>query len=395
MSQTNENVKKPTNLLQKIVVLAIVVALSAVASVGFVAQRNYKETVVSSDALTEVKQLSEYLPNLKGTKLDTPIFVYDSGVPGGSVLYVGGTHPYEPATSMSAYVLMENIKVQKGKVFVIPQASYSATTVGMLGNAYPANFDVKTEWGKATYKIGDRCTNPLDQWPDSFTYIHYPSGQSQAYQDLRNLNRCYPGRADGTPTERVAFAIMELIRNEKIDMSIDCHEASIMYPVVSTYVAHDRSMDIAMMAAMDLSATTFDMKIEQSPKSLKGFTHREWGDYSDTLAVLMETPEPFIDRIVGPMTKALMLDGKDLFLSFAGAKHLTFVPYTLEDGWPMAKRVGRHLSGAAKVIEYMNQFYPEKEVLATWPSYNELVEHDCGYFLHDPAKADPKLVFKI
>ena len=89
---------------------------------------------------------------------------------------------------------------------------------------------------------------------------------------------------------------MELIRNEKIDMSIDCHEASIMYPVVSTYVAHDRSMDIAMMAAMDLSATTFDMKIEQSPKSLKGFTHREWGDYSDTLAVLMETTEATASR---------------------------------------------------------------------------------------------------
>lgn len=386
---------QPSKLLQKIIILAVVAVLAAIGGISFRNQRLFKETVVSSDALTETRWLSDYLPSLKGTYSDTPIFVYDSGVEGGSVLYMGGTHPYEPACSLSAFIMMENIKVEKGRVFIIPQASYSATTSGILGNAYPVSFDIKTDWGKSTFKIGDRVTNPLDQWPDSFTYIHYPSGQSQAYQDLRNLNRCYPGRPDGTLTERVAFAVMELIRSEKIDMSIDAHEASLMYPVVGTYVAHDRAMDIAMMAAMDLSATTFDMKIEQSPGSLKGFTHREWGDYSDTLAVLMETPEPFIDRIVGPLTEDLMTEGKDLFLSFAGDKGLTFVPYSLETGWPMRTRVGRHLSGAAKVVEYMGMFFPEKQVIATWPSYEELQELDCGHFLHDPATADPDLVFKI
>lgn len=168
-----------------------------------------------------------------------------------------------------------------------------------------------------------------------------------------------------------------------------------MYPVVGTYVAHDRAMDIAMMAAMDLSSSEFDMKIEQSPGSLKGFTHREWGDYSDTLAILMETPEPFIDRIVGPMTEELMTTGQDLFLSFAGEKGLTYVPYDLETGWPMETRVGRHLSGCAKAIYYMNMFYPEKELVATWPSYNELVEKGVGAFLHDPSTADPAQVYEV
>lgn len=383
------------SLLQKIIALAVMLALGAIAGYSFHDQRTYKETVVSSSALTEVRMLSDYLPSLKDTYGDTPIFIYDSGVEGGSVLYLGGTHPYEPATSLSAYILMENIQVEKGVVYVIPQANYSATTTGMLGNAYPTYYTVDTEWGSQTYKIGDRCTNPLDQWPDSFTYIHYPSGQQQAYQDLRNLNRCYPGREDGTFTERVAYAIMELIRTEEIDMSIDTHEASIMYPVVATYVAHDRAMDIAMMAAMDLTATSFDMKIEQSPSGLKGFTHREWGDYSDTLAVLMETPEPFIDRIVGPMTVQLMTEGTDLFLSFAAEKGLTYVSYNLEEGWPMRTRVGRHLSGAMKAIYYMGQFYPEKEVIATWPSYEDLQENDCGYYLHDPAAADQSYVYHI
>lgn len=384
-------------ILLKVICLVLALVLAAIAGVSFYDQRHYKETVVVSDALTEVRWLSDYVPMLKGTYGDTPIFIFDSGVEGGSVLYCGGTHPYEPATSLSAFILMENIQVEKGKVFVIPQCSYSATTLGVQGNAYPSYYTIETEWGEQKYKIGERNTNPLDQWPDNFTYINYPSGQSQAYNDLRNLNRCYPGRLDGTFTERVAYAIMEVIRTENIDMSIDCHEASIMYPVVGTYVAHDDAMDIAMMAAMDLSATSFDMKIEQSPKSLKGFTHREWGDYSDTLAVLMETPEPFIDRIVGPMTVDLMMTGKDLFLSFAGDKGLTYVKYTEENdySWPMNVRVGRHLSGAAKAVYYMNMFFPEKEVIATWPSYEELVEKDCGAFLHDPSAANPDQVYKF
>lgn len=384
-------------ILLKVICLVLALVLAAIAGVSFYDQRHYKETVVVSDALTEVRWLSDYVPMLKGTYGDTPIFIFDSGVEGGSVLYCGGTHPYEPATSLSAFILMENIQVEKGKVFVIPQCSYSATTLGVQGNAYPSYYTIETEWGEQKYKIGERNTNPLDQWPDNFTYINYPSGQSQAYNDLRNLNRCYPGRLDGTFTERVAYAIMEVIRTENIDMSIDCHEASIMYPVVGTYVAHDDAMDIAMMAAMDLSATSFDMKIEQSPKSLKGFTHREWGDYSDTLAVLMETPEPFIDRIVGPMTEDLMMTGNDLFLSFAGDKGLTYVKYTEENdhSWPMNVRVGRHLSGAAKAVYYMGMFFPEKEVIATWPSYEELVEKDCGAFLHDPSAANPDQVYKF
>ena len=384
-------------ILLKVICLVLALVLAAIAGVSFYDQRHYKETVVVSDALTEVRWLSDYVPMLKGTYGDTPIFIFDSGVEGGSVLYCGGTHPYEPATSLSAFILMENIQVEKGVVYVIPQCSYSATTLGVQGNAYPSYYTIETEWGEQKYKIGERNTNPLDQWPDNFTYINYPSGQSQAYNDLRNLNRCYPGRLDGTFTERVAYAIMEVIRTENIDMSIDCHEASIMYPVVGTYVAHDDAMDIAMMAAMDLSATSFDMKIEQSPKSLKGFTHREWGDYSDTLAVLMETPEPFIDRIVGPMTEDLMMTGKDLFLSFAGDKGLTYVKYTEENdySWPMNVRVGRHLSGAAKAVYYMGMFFPEKEVIATWPSYEELVEKDCGAFLHDPAAANPDQVYKF
>lgn len=378
--------KKPvkSTIKIKLILLGIMLVFAIIAGRNFWILRHYVETFVPSEALTEVKWLSDYEPSLKGSWNDTPVYVFDSGVEGGTVFYMANVHPYEPACSLAAYILMENITIEKGKVIVVPQGNFSASTLGVCGNAFPPFHHVETTWGEKKYKIGDRGTNPLDQWPDPFTYVNYPSGQNLAYQDIRNMNRTYPGRANGTQTERASFAIMELIRQENVDIAIDTHEASIMYPVVSTYVAPDKSLDIAMMAAMNLTDTAFDMKCEASPKSLKGLSHREWGDYSDALPFLMETPEPFIDRITGPVTEALCTEGKDPFLATAAEHGLTFVPYTYEFGSPMWYRCGRHLSGALEVISWTAAFFPEKEVICSWPTYQDLEEHDCGYFLHNP-----------
>ena len=159
---------------RKILLLAFALLLALLGGREFVELRTMKETVVVSPAFTKVVMLSEYFPPIRGTGVDTPVYIYDSGVPGGSMFYLGGTHPYEPATTLSAYVMMENLKVEKGRVFVCPHANRSAATVGMLGNAYPKFLHVETPFGPKAYRIGDRNTSPLDQWPDPFTYVHYP-----------------------------------------------------------------------------------------------------------------------------------------------------------------------------------------------------------------------------
>lgn len=387
--------KMNKSVLTKVLVLVCALILAGVASIDFYTHRHTKETVVASEGLTEMRMLSDWEPSLKGTYGDTPVFFYDSGVEGSTVLYVGGTHPYEPAASLSAYVMLENVKVTKGRMIIIPQANRSATTLGMLGNAYPSWYEVETDWGTVKFKNGDRWANPLDSWPDPFTYVHYPSNIQLTYQDIRNVNRAYPGRKNGMLIERVCYAIMEVIRNENVDMAIDTHEAAVMYPVVETYVAHDRALDIAMMASMSLSADKFYMKCEASPKNLRGLSHREWGDFSDTLAVLMETPQPFTDWIVGPMTPTLQTEGKDEFLNTAAEHGLTYVDYNDEFGSPIRYRVGRHLSGALEVINWMMTMMPEKQIEVSWPTYDELMEKDCGYFLHNPETADPSLVFEI
>jgi predicted deacylase len=357
------------------------------------ALRAYRETVVVSDAFTRQVPLSTYFDGIRGTLMDVPVFVFDSAVPGGSVLILGGAHAYEPASPMMAYLVMENIAVTQGRVFVIARANMSASTLGMLGNAYPPFFRVKTPWGEKQYRIGDRETNPLEQWPDPFTFVHYPSKQNLAYQDSRNMNRTFPGRPDGNLTERTSFAVSELIRREKIDMTIDVHEASMGYPVVSTYVCHERAEEMCMMAAMMLSAEQFPMKTENSPKSLRGLTHREIGDFTGSFAVLMETPEPFIDKFVGPMTEALMLTGRDEFMQTAADRGLLYAEYDMKTGATLDYRVGRHLAGAAEIIKQMGEFYPAKTVGVSWPAYAEVMEKGIGAFLHDPGKAPRERVF--
>ena len=382
-----------TLVVRRVALLAAALVLMVVGTKDIRALRAYRETVVVSEALTAHVPLSTYFDGIRGTLMDAPVYVFDSGVPGGSVLILAGAHPYEPASPVMAYVVMENITVTRGRVFVIARANMSAASQGMLGNAYPPFFRVKTPWGDKQYRIGDRETSPLEQWPDPFTFVHYPSTQNLAYQDSRNLNRTFPGRADGNLTERTSFAISEMIRREKIDLTIDIHEASMGYPVVSTYVCHQRAEEMCMMAAMMLSAEQFPMKTETSPKSLRGLTHREIGDFTDSFAVLMETPEPFIDKFVGPMTEALMLTGRDEFMQIAADRGLLYADYNMKTGATLDYRVGRHLAGAAEVIKQMGEFYPAKKIGVTWPTFAEVMKQGIGYFLHDPAKADRRMVF--
>jgi len=381
-------------LVRRLALLAGAVLLMVFGTREIRALRAYEETVVVSGAFTRRAMLSAWFDGIAGTGMDTPVYVFDSGVPGGSVLLLGGAHAYEPASPLTAYVAMENIAVTRGRVFVIPRANRSASTLGMLGNAYPPFFRIRTSWGERKYKIGDRETHPLEQWPDPFTFVHYPSTQNLAYQDSRNLNRTFPGRADGNLTERTSFAISEMIRREKIDMTIDVHEASLGYPVVSTYVCHQRAEELCMMASMVLSAEQFPMKTETSPTSLKGLTHREIGDFTDSFAVLMETPEPFIEKFAGPMTEDLMMTGRDEFVQTAATRGLLYTEYDIKTGATMDYRVGRHLSGALEVIKQMGEFFPAKAVGVSWPTYAEVMKNGVGHYLQDPQRADGKRVFK-
>jgi hypothetical protein len=373
---------------RKAVVAALGLVLLVFAGISFFQSRHLKEPVVLSPGVSDVKRLSDYFPGIKGTINDSFVYVLEGEKQGGAVLLLGGTHPEEPAARLAAWLFVENAHVEQGRLFVILSANRSGTTVTRLGGGYPPDYTINTSWGEQKFRMGDRWSNPLDQWPDPEVYIHYPSKQELAYMDIRNLNRTWPGRANGTLTEKTCYAMTELIRREKVDIVIDLHEAELQYPVISTIVAHEKGQDLAAMASMMISGIEgFDIGMENSPYALRGLSHREIGDHTDAISLLLETPEPFLDATRGRTDRALLLDGKDKFVMKAGEHGLLFERMD-ENGWPIDKRVGRHCSSILQIAELWTEEHPDKGIKMTnIPRYLEIIEKGTGFYLHDPSKA--------
>ncbi len=360
------------------------------AGISFHRHRNLAEPVVLGPGITQVKKLSSYFEGIQGTVNDANVYILEGEQPGGTFLILGGTHPEEPAGRLAAWILAENAVLERGRLFLILSANRSATTVTRLGGAYPTDYSIVTPWGERTFRMGDRWSNPLDQWPDPEVYIHYPSRQELAYVDIRNLNRTWPGRADGTLTEKTCFAMTQLIKQEKIDVVIDLHEAELQYPVISTIVAHNRGQDLAAMASMMISGMEgFDIGMENSPYELRGLSHREIGDHTDAISLLLEAPEPMLDATRGRTDRRLLLEGKDDFVVKAGRHGLLFEKID-ENGWPIDVRVGRHCSAIMQIIELWTEDHPERAVaVASVPRYAEVIENGTGAYLHDHRTADP------
>lgn len=379
----------------KILTLLFTGIFAAISGYDFHIHRHFKEPVVPSTALTEVRHLSDYEPSLKGTVNDSNIYVFDSGIPGGTALLIGGTHPEEPAANLTALLVAENVKIERGRLLVIIRANRSASTCTRMGEAYPAFYRIKTPWGTKVFRMGDRSSNPLDSWPDPEVYIHYPTRQMLAYMDFRNLNRCWPGRNNSAITERTTWAMMELIREEHIDIVVDLHEAELEYPVINTIVTHEKGEAVAAMTSMTLTAELFDvpLSMEFSPKALRGLSHREIGDHSDAMSLLVESAEPMLDRIRGITDEYLLMTGKDEFVMKAGEHRLLYSPID-ERGWPIDVRVGRHSSTFQTMLQFFSSMYPDNQIIISGiPGYKEIIANSLGTYLHNPQEAKEDNVY--
>ncbi|RKY85560.1 succinylglutamate desuccinylase [candidate division KSB1 bacterium] len=380
--------------IRKIVFSIFGMLLLIFGGISFYKSRHLKEPVVLSPGVTEVKKLSEYFSGIKGTTNDCNVYFFEGKEPGGTIFVLGGTHPEEPGGRLATWILTENAIMEKGRLIVVNSANRSATTVTRLGGGYPPDFTIPTTWGGQKFRMGDRWSNPLDQWPDPEVYIHFPSRQELAYVDIRNLNRTWPGRPNGTLTEKTCFAFMELIRKEKVDIVIDLHEAELQYPVISTIVAHEKGQELATLVSMILTDMEgFNIGTEFSPKNLHGLSHREIGDNSDAISLLFEAPEPFLDATRGRTTREQLLTGKDEFVMKAGEHGLLFEKID-EHGWPIDVRVGRHISSIIQTMECWTEDHPDKAlVIKNVPRYAEVIKNGIGYYLHIPLKAGSKRVF--
>jgi predicted deacylase len=361
------------------VLMVAVIAFLAYVTPRYEARR-HPQPIKSGPGVTAVKHLSDYFDGLKGTAGDTEVFVLDSGKAGGTILVLGGTHPNEPAGYLAATMLVENAKPTEGRLIVIPRANNSGFSHSDPMEGTPSYIYLKGKEGLRTFRFGSRATNSIDQWPDPDIYVHAGSGQTLAGSDTRNLNRAYPGRKDGNFSEQVAFAITQVVRDEKANITVDLHESSPEYPVINAMVAHEKAMDIAAEAVMNLQLDGIEMRLEPSPKNFHGLTHRELGDATDTLSILMETANPSQGRLRGKVSPESIVEGKDPLYVKAAKIGRLFVPFT-DAGHPIEERVGRHIAGIMEFLKVYDQKRPQHIQLGNIPSYQDLQANGLGYYL--------------
>lgn len=388
--------KKMSRLwILKLTLIVFLAAFVSLAGYQLYTHRHFQVPLIMGPGVTKVVKLSEYSPGIKGTMADTNVFFLEGSEEGGKILILANTHANEPAALLTALLFIENAVVDKGTMIIIPMFNNSAGRNTRPGDGYPLYFEIPTEWGSKKFRMGNRDASPLDQWPDPDVYVHYPDRQLLSFLDVRNTNRTWPGRAKGPLMERVTFGAMEIMRRENVDIAIDIHGAETMFPVTNCIVAPEKSIRIATMTILTVkSREHFDSHVEPSPSGFRGLSHREIGDYADTLPFLLEAPIPFLDQPTGPKTVDLLLDGKDPFLLSLSKKGKLFVSYD-EEGWSMEKRVGQHCSVTLEIMNQYSRKNPDRTIrISNVPRYADVVKNGVGHYYHDPEKADKnKVIF--
>lgn len=324
--------------------------------------------------VTAQKKISEYFAPLAGTHLDTDVFILDSGKPGATALLIGGTHGNELAGSTAAMIALENVVVTSGRLIVIPHTNRSAALVADTRKDIAQMHRIDSRSGERHLVYGDRRTSPADQGADDPAEYVNPGGYTlRNGAESRNLNRAYPGKPVGTRTEQLAFAIMQLIRQEKVDFNLDMHEADTpeKYAIDDNYdtgvnrrlaytlVSHPDGLEIAAFALLTMDEDTgLSMKLEESNANYRGLSHLEIGDNSDAISFLSESPNPGQDR---------WRDDGDV---------------VTDEKYPLKHRVALHL----RLFKHLADAYADETgkalVMENLPGYDEMMAGDIGQFLN-------------
>lgn len=363
---------------------AVALLVLAAAAIGYLATQFLSmrevEPIYPGPGVTDVKMLSNWYPDLKGTAGDTEVYILQGKKEGSSMLVLGGTHPNEPSGLVAAILLIENAVPEEGTLYVIPRTNNSAMTCTDPQEGAPMRFTIQTPGGERWFRFGSRATNPIHQWPDPEIYVHDTSGQRLSGSETRNINRAYPGRTDGTFTEKMSYGVTQLIKQESIDITVDLHEASPEYPTINTIVAHQNALPMASQALINMQLEGMSIGLEPSPEKLHGLTHRELGDFTDTMALLMETSNPSQGRLRGATNADLVVTGKDkYYLKAASYGRLYDLGYS-EAGRSISERVARHVTGVVQFAVSYTELEMGNIVLGNIPSYLEMTA-DIGPYL--------------
>jgi len=327
------------------------------------------------EGVTSQAKLSDYFPPLAGSNLDADVFILDSGKPGANALLLGGTHGNELAGTVSGLVMVENSIVKTGKLIVIPYANSSAISMKDTRKNIPQQQPIQSRSGQRVLPYGDRRTDPADQGSeDPDVYVNPMGYRLKNGKESRNLNRTYPGKADGTPTEQLSYAIIALVKREQVDISLDMHEADTPERKVQddgdyrpggnkrlayTLVSHPRGLETAAFSLLALEEDIhISVKLEESNSKYRGLSHLEIGNATQSLSFLSESPNPGQDR---------WRDKPDVLT---------------DQKYPLTHRVGLHL----RLFRHLADAYADETgkslEIEGLPEYQDLLAGDIGRFLN-------------
>lgn len=362
--------KQPRTPMRKLVGLAVICLLLPASAWS----KNIDLDIRPGAGVTEQGKLSDYFSPLKNTNLDTDVFILDSGKPGATALMIGGTHGNELAGSVAALVAVENSVVTAGKLIVIPYTNRSAQSMADTRYHVKQQHLIQTRSGQRFLPYGDRRTDPADQEAGDPDEYQNPGGYVlENGAESRNLNRTYPGKADGTRTEQLSYAIMVLVEKEQVDFSLDMHEADTPEKkqddgdyrpgrnkrLAYTLVSHPRGLEIAAYALLSMDEdTNISMKLEESNLTYRGLSHLEIGSATKCLSFLSESPNPGQDRWRGD-------------------------PDVVSDPkYPLTHRVGLHLRLFKHLADAYEDYNGEALKIDKLPEYRDLMAGDIGRFLN-------------
>jgi hypothetical protein len=287
---------------------------------------------------------------------------------------IGGTHGNEMAGSVAALVALENVVVESGRLIIIPYTNRSAQSMADTRNPIKPRHKVQSRSGERYLTYGDRRTDPVDQGSDDPDEYVNPGGYVlENGAESRNLNRTWPGRADGTPTEQLSYALIALIKQEGVDFNLDMHEADTpeRYTVGDNYrpggnkrlaytlVSHPRGLELAAFALLAMDEDTgISMKLEESNTKYRGLSHLEIGDNTNALSFLSESPNPGQDR---------WRDDGDVIN---------------DPKYPLTHRAGLHLRVFKHLADAYADEYGKVLKMNNLPEYEELLAGDIGQFLN-------------
>ena len=374
--------------IRNIVVIAVALLFAVMASVDFIAMRT-PETIADNPGVTEIRMLSEYCTGLKGTALDTEVYILDSGKPGGTMLILGGTHPNETASYMAAIAMAENLRCTQGRLFIIPWTNKSGFTHTSPLDGMQDFFSIELSDGSVRkFRVGNRLTNPVDQWPD-YTYYMGSSGrqlEGTEIAEIRNVDRLYYGNENGVLTEMVCAGIYNLINEEGVDLTMDMHEGSpeFLYldcVMVNHKVDNQTAMSIAQGMALSMQFDDLDMRAEYSGVKSYGLSHRSLGDNTASMMTLMETYNPSMGPLHGKMDDNLIVNGHEP--NYVRANQDGYIYFDIpEDGYPLVQRVARHVICITYLAKEFSEVYKDRAIaFEGLGSYSDMVSAGLGKIL--------------